>query len=304
MRRRLSLLAVPLVLPLTLLVGCAPADDPAEDASSTGSAAASSDGSSASSDGEGCEPGSLETLSAETLTVATSEPAFEPWVVGDDPTTGEGFEAAVAYAVAEQLGYGQDAVEWVRADFNAAIQPGPKTFDVDVNQFSITPERAEVVDFSSPYYEVGTAVVATGSSPAAGATSLADLKGVRLGAQVGTTSLQTATDTIAPTTAPLVFNTNDDAVLALGNGQVDALVVDLPTAFYMAGAQLDDGTVVGQLPPAEGAGAAEEFGLVLEKDSPLTDCVSGAVDALREDGTLDQLQQQWLAEAAEAPILQ
>ena len=224
-------------------------------------------------------------------------------MVEDDPSSGEGFESAVAYAVAEQLGYAEGDVEWVRADFNAAIAPGPKTFDVDVDQFSITPERTEAVDFSTPYYQVRQSVVATSGSPAAGATSLADLAGVRLGAQVGTTSLQAITETIAPTTEPSVFNTNEDAVLALTNGQVDALVVDLPTAFYLASAELDDGTVVGQLPPADSAGG-EAFGMVLELDSPLTDCVSGAVDALREDGNLAGLEQQWLAEAADAPVLQ
>ncbi|CAA9386925.1 MAG: ABC transporter, substrate-binding protein (cluster 3, basic aa/glutamine/opines), partial [uncultured Quadrisphaera sp.] len=294
---RPTLLAA-LGLPLALtLAGCAPADEPAP------GAAASSPADGAAPAGGDCTPDALATLAPGTLTVATSEPAFEPWVVGNDPTTGEGFEAAVAHAVAEQLGYAEDQVAWVRADFNAAIAPGPKTFDVDVNQFSITEERAEAVDFSSGYYTVQQAVVADASSPAAGATSLADLQGVRLGAQVGTTSLQTITETIAPTTEPSVYTTNDDAVLALQNGQVDALVVDLPTAFYLAAAELDDGVVVGQVPPPEGV-PDEEFGLVLELDSPLTGCVSGAVDALREDGTLAELEQQWLAEAGEAPILQ
>jgi polar amino acid transport system substrate-binding protein len=297
--RRLSLIA-PLLLPVVLVTaGCAPADEPAPGGSA--SADASADASEGA--GGGCSPDELQTLTPGTLTVATSEPAFEPWVVGNDPTTGEGFESAVAYAVAEQLGYAEDDVEWVRADFNAAIAPGPKTFDLDVNQFSITPERAEAVDFSSGYYTVQQAVVADGSSPAAGAASLADLQEVRLGAQVGTTSLQTITETIAPTTEPSVYNTNDDAVLALQNGQVDALVVDLPTAFFLAAAELDDGVVVGQIPPPEGV-PDEEFGLVLELDSPLTACVTTAVDALREDGTLADLEQQWLAEAGEAPILQ
>ncbi len=293
--RRLLLLVVPLAL---AAAGCAPAEEPAAPATSAGSSAAGD-----------CTPEALQTLTPGTLTVATSEPAYEPWVVGDDPASGEGFEAAVAYALAGQLGYTEGDVEWVRADFNAAIAPGPKTFDVDVNQFSITPERAEAVDFSTPYYLVRQSVVATGDSPAAGATSLADLQEVRLGAQVGTTSLQTITDTIAPTTEPSVYTTNEDAVLALTNGQVDALVVDLPTAFYLASAELDDGTVVGQLPPAEGAtdggdGAEEAFGMVMELDSPLTGCVSTAVDALREDGTLAELEQQWLAEAGDAPVLQ
>lgn len=287
-----------LVLAAAALAGCAPTEE------STGAASASASGASSSGTASAadCSPEALQTLEPGVLTVATSEPAYEPWVVGDDPTTGDGFEPAVAYAIAEQLGYAEGDVTWVRADFNAAIQPGPKTFDLDLNQFSTSPERATAVDFSSPYYDVAPAVVATASSPAAGATSIADLAGLRLGAQVGTTSLSVITDQIAPTTQPLVYNTNDDAVLALQNGQVDALVVDLPTAFYMTGAQLDDGVVVGQLPTAEGADV-EQFGAVLELGSPLTACVSSAVDALREDGTLAELQQTWLADAAEAPLL-
>jgi polar amino acid transport system substrate-binding protein len=291
--RRLSLLALPLAL---VVAGCAPADEQSPPTTASG-------GDQQEEGGNGCDPASLQTLDPGTLTVATSEPAYEPWVVGDDPTSGEGFEAAVAYAVAGQLGFAEPDVAWVRADFNAAIAPGPKTFDVDVNQFSITPERAEAVDFSSPYYEVTQAVVAPGTSPAAAAASIADLKGLRLGAQVGTTSLQVITESVQPTTEPSVYNTNEDAALALGNGQVDALVVDLPTAFYLASAELEGGTVVGQLPSPAGA-QAESFGMVLEKGSPLTECVSTAVDALREDGTLEQLEQTWLAEAGEAPVLQ
>jgi len=290
MRSCLAVLVLPLALGLSGLAGCAPAEEEAGPTSASTSAA-------------GCTPDGLDTLEAGTLTVATSEPAYEPWVVEDDPASGEGYEAAVAYAVAEQLGYAEDDVTWVRADFNAAIQPGPKTFDVDVNQFSISPERAEAVDFSTSYYDVTQAVVTTASSRAASAASLADLAGLRLGAQVGTTSLTAITDTIAPNTQPSVYNSNDDAVLALQNGQVDALVVDLPTAFYMAGAQLDDGTVVGQLPSGAG-GQGESFGMVLEKGSPLTGCVSEAVDALRADGTLAQLQERWLSDVAEAPVLQ
>lgn len=257
----------------------------------------------AASPGAGsCAPDSLETLEAGTLTIATSEPAYSPWVLENDPESGEGFESAVAYAVAEQLGYEQDAVTWTRVDFNAAIQPGPKDFDFDINQFSITDERRNAVDFSSPYYEVSQTVITTGDSPAADATGLADLQDVTLGAQVGTTSLSALEAAIEPTTDPQVFNSNDDAKLALENGQIDALVVDLPTAFFMTSAELEDGVIIGQLP---GGGDAEEaFGLVLDLDSPLTECVSGAVDALREDGTLAALETEWLADAADAPVLE
>ena len=295
--RRPSALAPSLLVALaglTLpLAACAPTPE------STGSSSTSS---ASSTSPASCDAKELKTLKPGTLTVATSEPAYSPWVLDDDPTSGKGYEPAVAYAVAEQLGYAKDRVTWVRADFNAAIAPGPKTFDVDVNQFSISPERAKAVDFSSAYYDVVQAVVATASSPAASATSIADLKKLRLGAQVGTTSLTSITDQIQPSTQPLVYNTNDDAVAALKNGQVDALVLDLPSAFYASGAQLDDGTVVGQLPNPSGA-KPEQFGMVLELGSPLTSCVSQAVDAVRDDGTLATLQETWLSQAGQAPVL-
>jgi polar amino acid transport system substrate-binding protein len=207
----------------------------------------------------------------------------------------------VAYAVAEQLGYGENQVTWTRVPFNAAIQPGERPFDFDINQFSITEERKQAVDFSSPYYTVSQAVITTAGSAAEGATSIADLKDLKIGAQVATTSLDALEEVIAPTTDPVVFNTNDDAKLALQNGQVDAIITDLPTAFFITAAELEDGVIVGQLETSDEAG--DQFGLLLEKDSPLTDCVSQAVDALREDGTLDDLEQQWLADVADAPVL-
>lgn len=298
--RRPSALAPSLLLALAglalPLAACAPT------AESSGASSGSSSASASSAAPASCEAKDLKTLKPGTLTVATSEPAYSPWVLDDDPTSGKGYEPAVAYAVAQQLGYGKDQVAWVRADFNAAIAPGPKPFDVDVNQFSISPERAKAVDFSSPYYDVVQAVVATGSSPAASATSIADLQKLKLGAQVGTTSLTSITDQIKPSTQPLVYNSNDDAVAALKNGQVDALVLDLPSAFYASGAQLDDGKVVGQLPNPPGA-KPEQFGMVLELGSPLTPCVSKAVDAVRADGTLATLQEKWLSQAADAPVL-
>lgn len=254
-----------------------------------------------SASGGSCAPADLDTVAADTLTVATDEPAYEPWVVDDDPTNGEGYESAVAYAVADQLGYSEDQVEWTRVPFNNAISPGDKAFDFDVNQFTITDEREQAVDFSSPYYTATQAVITIGGSAAEGATSLADLQGLRLGAQVATTSLTVLTDVIDPSTDPVVFNTNDDAKLALQNGQVDAIVVDLPTAFYITSAELDDGVIVGQV--ADSGESGDQFGLLLAKDSPLTDCVSQAVDALTDDGTLADLQQQWLSEAADAPVL-
>jgi polar amino acid transport system substrate-binding protein len=293
MRRR----SLPLVLAAatTLAVtACAPQEE-STDAGSTGG------GETTSASGGGCSPEELETLEPGTLTIATDQPAYEPWMVDDTPENGEGFESAVAYAVAEQLGYTEDQVTWTRVPFTAAIQPGPRPFDFDINQFSITEERRQAVDFSSPYYTVSQAVITTAGSPADGAASLDDLRGLRLGAQVATTSLQVLTDVIAPESDPVVFNTNDDAKLALQNGQVDAIVVDLPTAFYITAAELENGVIVGQLEDSGEGG--DQFGLLLSKDSPLTDCVSQAVDALREDGTLAELEQQWLSDVADAPVL-
>ncbi|MGI6879591.1 ABC transporter substrate-binding protein [Microbacterium sp. gxy059] len=236
------------------------------------------------------------------LTVGTAQPAYFPWAIDDDPTTGEGFEPAVAYAVAEQLGFDSDDVEWVRTTFDEAIAPGPKTFDINLQQFSITPERENAVDFSSPYYESAQVVVTTGSSSVADAASLADLEDALIGAQTGTTSFIAAEQTIAPAQGVQAFSSNDDAKLALENGQVDAIVVDLPTAFYISGAELDDGVIVGQLPEAEGQ-HGDAFGIVLPKGSALTGDVTDAVDALREDGTLDALAEEWLGGDA-APQLQ
>lgn len=240
-------------------------------------------------------------VTAGKLTIGTGEPAYYPWVIEDAPESGEGFEAAIAYAVAEELGFGADDVEWVRTTFDEAIAPGPKNFDFNLQQFSITEDRAKNVDFSSPYYETAQVVITTAASAAADATSIADLKELLIGAQTGTTSFNAVEEHIAPTAGAQVFNTNDDAKLALESGTVDAIVVDLPTAFYLTGVELTDGIIIGQLPATEGG---DQFGLVLPKDSPLTGEVTAAVDALRDSGVLDQIAGEWLADSADAPILQ
>jgi polar amino acid transport system substrate-binding protein len=255
---------------------------------------------SASETAAACSPDTLETLTPGTLTIATGEPAFPPWVEDDNPESGKGFEAAVAYAVAEQLGFDAADVAWVRTTFDGAIAPGPKTFDFNLQQYSITEERQKVVDFSSGYYDVTQAVVTYAGSPIAEATSVAELKDAKLGAAVGTTSLKAIDEIVQPSQKPAVFNDNAAAVTALKNKQIDGLVVDLPTAFYLTAVEIENGVIVGQLP--ESASGAEQFGLLLAKDSPLTECVTGAVDALREDGTLDELADEWLANAG-APVL-
>lgn len=252
-------------------------------------------------DASGSGDGGDGYVAAGKLTIGTGEPAYSPWVLDDAPESGEGFEAAVAYAVAEELGFAEDDVVWVRTTFDQAIAPGPKDFDFNLQQFSITDERKQAVDFSSPYYETTQVVITVDDSPAASATSIADLQGLLIGAQTGTTSFDAIESVIAPTAGAQVFNTNDDAKLALENGTVDAIVVDLPTAFYLTSAELDGGRIIGQLPAMSGGDA---FGLVLPKDSPLTPEVTAAVDALRENGTLDALAAEWLAGEGAAPVLE
>lgn len=244
--------------------------------------------------------GELQTITAGKLTIGTGLPAYYPWVLDDTPESGEGFESAVAYAVAEELGFAPEDVVWVRTTFEEAIQPGPKSFDFNLQQYSITEERKASVDFSSPYYYTAQTVITVAGSAAEGVTDLAGLKDLLIGAQTGTTSLKAIEEIIQPNGGAQVFNSNDDAKAALANGQVDAIVVDLPTAFYLTAVELDGGIILGQL---EGAEAGDSFGLVLDKDSPLTDAVTAAVDALRESGKLAAIEQEWLADYVGAPVL-
>ena len=240
------------------------------------------------------------TVTPGKLTIATGKPGFSPWVENDAPESGKGFEAAVAYAVAKKMGFSNDQVVWTRTTFDEAIAPGPKAWDFNLQQYSITDERKKAVDFSSAYYTTAQAVLTYKGSPVENATSLAALKDAKIGVAIGTTSQGAATKLIAPTTAPSVFNSNDDAVQALKNKQVDALVLDLPTAIYTAAAVLDNGKIVGQLADTSGG---DKFGLVLAKNSKLTAPVTAAVDALRTDGTLASLEKTWLSESINAPVL-
>jgi len=245
-----------------------------------------------------CEKADLATVTSGKLTIATGEPAYYPWVIDDKPESGEGFEGAVAYAVAKQLGFNNDEVVWVRTTFDGAVTPGEKNFDFNLQQFSITSDRSKVVDFSSPYYAAPQAIVSYKGSKIAGKTSIAELKNAKLGAAVGTTSLDAVENQIG--VKPQVFNDNAAGVTALKNGQIDGLVVDLPTAFYLSGVEVKDGLIVGQLPSS---GAGDQFGLLLSKGSKLTPCVTGAVDAITADGTLAAITDKWLATDAGAPVL-
>ena len=246
-----------------------------------------------------CAPASLQTLTAGKLTVATGQPAYYPWVIDDKPGAGKGFEAAVAYAVAKKLGYADTDVTWVRTTFDGAIAPGPKTFDFNLQQYTITDERKAAVDFSSPYYTTPQAIVAVKGGKLDGVTTIAGLKDVKLGAGVGTTAIDIIKTVVG--SEPAVFNDNAAAVAALKNGQIDGVVVDLPTAFYLSGVEVDNGMIAGQFPLS---GSGDNFGLLLAKDSPLTTCVSQAVDALKADGTLDSIAATWLGSDAGAAVLQ
>ena len=280
MKKRFGIFAAVVIAAALTLTGCAKSD------SATSDSAAS------------CAKADLATVTAGKLTIATGEPAYYPWIIDDAPQTGNGFEGAVAYAVAKQLGFDAADVTWVRTTFDSAVTPGEKNFDFNLQQFSITEERKSAVDFSSPYYTAPQAIVSFKGSKIDGKTSLADLKGAKLGAAVGTTSLDAISTQIGA--KPQVFNDNAAGVSALKNKQIDGLVVDLPTAFYLSGVEVPNGIIVGQLPST---GSGDQFGLLLSKGSKLTSCVSGAVDAITADGTLAVITDKWLATDAGAPVL-
>jgi polar amino acid transport system substrate-binding protein len=242
------------------------------------------------------------TIESGKLTIATGTPAFEPWVVGDAPESGEGFEAAVAYAVAGELGYSNENVVWVRTGFDEAIQPGAKNFDFNLQQYSITEERKATVSFSDPYYSTNQAVVGFADSPVASATKVSELKDLKFGAQSGTTSLDFINNVIKPTNEPFVYDDNAGAKAALEAKQIDAIVVDLPTAFYISAVEIEGSKVIGQFPLSD-AVAADNFGLLFDKDNKLVDCVNTALGALKESGKLAEIEKTWLADKTNAPVI-
>lgn len=259
-----------------------------------------------SADGDGgdtasCEIGDLNLVTAGTLTVATGEPAFPPWVSGpdganfDDPESGTGFEAALVYALAAEMGFSDDQVTWVRTGFDEAIAPGPKNFDFNLQQYSITEAREEVVDFSDPYYTTAQALVAFPDSVVAGATSLADLKDAKLGAQIGTTSLDFIEDVIKPDSQAAVYDTNVNAKSALEAGQIDAIVVDLPTAYFITAVEIEGSIIVAEFEAA--SAAPDEYGLLFSDGNSLVGCVNAALGTLRDNGTLAALEDEWLVSA-------
>jgi len=294
-----------LVLALAILAaGCGSDDDEAGGTTTVGTtteAAAAS-----------CDKSSLETISDGRLTIGTDNPAFPPWFEGgtpegsdweiNHPSTGEGFESAVAYAVADELGFAEADVDWVVVPFNNSFRPGDKSFDFDINQISVSDERDRAVDFSDSYYDVNQALVALNGTPIADAASVADLADRQLGAQVGTTSLTYIQDTIQPSKEARVYDTSNDVIAALNGKQIDGIVVDLPTAFFLVGSgEVKNGTVVGQF---ASTGGQEHFGILFEEGNPLRDCVNEALATLKDDGTLEEIQQQWLSEKTSAPVLE
>jgi len=255
-----------------------------------------------------CAPGSLNLIEDGVLTIGTDNPAFPPWYGGgektkpwklSDPYSGKGYESAVAYSVARQLGFAKSAVKWTVVPFANSYRPGNKPFDFDINQISFSPARAKAVDFSKSYYFVNQTVVGRKGKPIAKVRSIAGLRSYKLGAQLGTTSYSYIVDRIKPSSSPLVYDTNDAAVQALKNGQIDGIVVDLPTAFYVTAVQVPDGVIVGKLPTF---GSKERFGMVFEKGNSLRRCVDKALDRLWRNGTIKKLQSVYLARAG-APDL-
>jgi len=236
------------------------------------------------------------------LTIGTDSPAYEPWFVDNDPSNGKGFESAVAYAVAEEMGFAEDEVEWIKVGFNSLFKPGATDFDFDINQISITAKRDESVDFSEGYYSAAQAVITLKDSPAAGVGSLEELAGFKLGAQTGTTSLTAIREVIRPEEDPLVFDDTNSAKQAMENGQVDAILADLPTAFYISAVEIPDSTLIGQFQPE--TGEQERFGMLFEQGSELLPCVNRALEAIEEDGTLADIEKQWLSDVVSVPELQ
>jgi polar amino acid transport system substrate-binding protein len=277
------------VFALAFATGCGSDDSSSDESAATTANVTAAD----------CTPENLETFKDGVLTVGTDSPAYSPYFEDNDPTNGKGFESAVAYEIADQLGFDRSAVEWTVVPFNASYAPGPKKFDFDVNQISITPPREKVVDFSIPYYTAAQAVLVAKDSDLEGITSLDQLQDSTIGVQIGSTSLDAVEQQIDPSTDPRVFDNSNDVVSALKTGQVDAIVVDLPTAIFLRDVEVPGSTVVGQFDAPGG----DEWGALLAKDSPLTECVNFALQNMIDDGTLDEITKQWMSDSASAPEL-
>jgi len=244
-----------------------------------------------------------KTLTEGTLTIATGNPAYYPWVMDNDPGAGQGFEAAVAYEVAARMGFGKDQVTWTSASFDQSIQPGAKNFDFNLQQFSITPEREKVVDFSEPYYSAAMAVLVRQPVVDAGATpDLASLKTLKWGADANTTAVPVLQGLIAPDSDPLLYGDNTDVVAAMKANQIDAALFDLPTALYLGAVVLDDGVILGQF-PADRTNTPDQFGLLMAEGNPLKACVDAALAEMKADGALAEIEAKWLSETTGVPVI-
>ncbi|HLM71917.1 MAG TPA: ABC transporter substrate-binding protein [Polyangiaceae bacterium] len=263
-----------------LMTGCA------EEGSPTSSGAGSQE--------QGCDVSNPPVLEEGVLTVATDRPAYPPWFEGS-PKHYTGFEGDVATEISERLGL---SIKWVEEPFNKSYSPGPKDYDFDINQISVTPEREQAVDFSDSYFDNTQGVLVMKGSSLSNATSLDDLKDAQLGAQVGTTSLSFINSTVQPAKEPKIFDTTNDAKSALEGGQIDGLVTDLVTTVYLRDFEIDGSTVVGQYP------TNEPFGMLFEKGNPLRDCVNQVLADMKDDGTLEQLQEKWLKDYLTVPTLE
>ncbi|MEM1302105.1 MAG: ABC transporter substrate-binding protein [Pseudomonadota bacterium] len=243
-----------------------------------------------------------KTLTEGKLTIATGNPAYYPWVMDDAPESGKGFEAAVAYAVAEEMGLAAEDVVWVRTSFDEAIQPGAKNFDVNMQQYSITPERDQMVDFSEPYYAAPMAALAVADAAGTEAT-VHGLKGLKWGAVGSTTGAQKLINAIQPSSDPLFYNDNNDVIAAMQAGQIDAALFDLPTALFLSAVVLEGGTILGQF-PADRADTPDLFGMLMEEGNPLKECVDAALMTLTESGKLAEIEAEWLQDTTGVPLIQ
>lgn len=247
---------------------------------------------------DACATENLTLVSPGTLTVGTDDPSFPPWIIKNDPTNGKGFESAVAYEVAERLGFARSDVEWVVVPFNNSYAPGPKDFDFDINNIAVTEERDQAVDFSDGYYDLTQGLLVLKGSSIEDATTMDEIKDSVFGAQIGTTSLAFINTVIQPTQPAKVYDTTNDAKTALRNGQVDGLVLDLPTAYFEAFINTPNGALVGQFP------STEAIGMLFEEGSPLRDCVNAVLAEMESDGTLKRLQDKWLADYLNVPVIE
>ena len=268
--------------------------------SNTTTAATAAPTSAAAADAKACAQG--KTLEAGSLTIATGDPAFPPYVVDDKPESGQGFESALALAVARELGFEGTAVKWVRTSFDTAVAGSDKNFDFNLQQFTINDERKQVVSFSDPYYTANQAVIGYADGPGKDVKKLSDLKKLKLGAAAGTTSLTFITDVIKPDVEPFAFNSNADAKTALDNKQIDAIITDLPTGLYISAVEIEGTKVFGQFPTSAG-GAGDQWGLLFVKDNPLVACVNTALATITASGELDTITAKWMGEYTEAPAL-